>query len=195
MFTGIITDIATIKSVSGTGDIRLEVVTSYNTDDIAIGASIACSGVCLTVVEKAKGLLYFDVSAETLSCTNAVYWKEGTRINLERALKVGDELGGHIVSGHVDGLAEVLGIEPVDDSLKITLRAPDELKIFIAAKGSVTLDGVSLTVNEVKNAKFSVNIIPHTQKETICRDYKPGTKVNLEVDLMARYAGRLLKFK
>jgi riboflavin synthase len=191
MFTGIITDIGLITSLIQNGDLRAEIATNYNTSTIDIGASIACCGVCLTVVEKKQNSFTVDISAETISCTNVGKWEVGTKINLERALKLGDELGGHIVSGHIDGLAEVLGIKPIGDSREIIFAAPDDLKFFIAAKGSVTLDGISLTVNAVNDNQFTVNIIPHTWENTTFGNLNIGTKVNLEIDTMARYVARL----
>jgi riboflavin synthase len=191
MFTGIITDIGTVKAVSREGDTRFDIATHYDMSGVDIGASIACSGACLTVIEKGDGWFAVQASAETLDKTTAGDWDQGTPLNLERALKLGDELGGHIVSGHVDGVCEVLSLEPVGDSLKIDFIAPDNLAKFIAAKGSVTLDGVSLTVNTVDGAVFSVNIIPHTQTETTLGKLQAGQRVNLEIDVLARYVARL----
>ncbi|MEX0695010.1 MAG: riboflavin synthase [Rhodospirillales bacterium] len=191
MFTGIITDIGRIKAVSENGDTRFDIETAYDTETIAIGASIACAGVCLTVIEKGPGWFAVEASGETLAMTTAADWQEGTPLNLERALRIGDELGGHIVSGHVDGVARVLGIAPVGGSLKIDFRVPALLAAFIATKGSVTLDGVSLTVNAVTDRDFSVNIIPHTQTGTTLGQLKPDDRVNLEIDVLARYVARL----
>lgn len=191
MFTGIITDIGIIENIERKGDLRITISTKYNMDNVEIGASIACSGVCLTVVEKQANKFVVDVSGETLSCTTADGWDVGSELNLERALKIGDELGGHIVSGHVDGLAEVTDIKEVGDSHEIFLKAPDDLKFYIAAKGSVTLDGVSLTVNEVNDNIFKINIIPHTWQETTFSNLQTGSKVNLEIDTLARYVARL----
>ncbi len=191
MFTGIITDIGTIKSIHKTGDTRLQIATSYNLDSVDIGASIACSGVCLTVVEKSDGCFIVDVSDETISCTTAANWVESTQLNLERALKMGDELGGHLVSGHVDGTAKVISITKVGDSHEIIFVAPDDLKYFIAAKGSVTLDGISLTVNKVDDNHFTINVIPHTWQHTTFNLLKVGSAVNLEIDMLARYVARL----
>ena len=191
MFTGIITDIGEVQSVTKDGDRRLEIKTSYDLPGVAIGASIACSGVCLTVIEKGDDWFAVQASTETLDCTTAGHWGPGTKLNLERALSMGDELGGHIVSGHVDGLATVSGLEPVDESLKLTFSAPAQLSRFIAAKGSVTIDGVSLTVNSVDGYAFSVNIIPHTQTETTLGKLGVGAFVNLEIDMLARYVARL----
>lgn len=191
MFTGIITDIGRIKTVSMSGDTRFDIATAYDTATIEIGASIACAGVCLTVIEKGQGWFAVEVSGETLEKTTAAGWQAGTPLNLERALKMGDELGGHIVSGHVDGVARVLSTAPVGGSLKIDFQVPEALAAFIATKGSVTLDGVSLTVNAVKDRDFSVNIIPHTQTETTLGQLKPDDRVNLEIDVLARYVARL----
>lgn len=196
MFTGIITDQGRIKSVTKTGDTRFEVETIYDVDTIDIGASIAHSGVCLTVVEKAKtgsqNWFAVEASEETLSLTSASLWKEGTILNLERALKMGDELGGHFVLGHVDGIAEITMKEPEGDSLRFQFRAPKELRKLIAAKGSVVLNGVSLTVNEVEGDVFGVNIIPHTAEETTFGQAEVGDMVNLEVDALARYVAQLM---
>jgi riboflavin synthase len=196
MFTGIITDIGRIRAREVRGDLRLEIETAYDPDSIAIGASIACSGPCLTVVAKGrthngKGWFAVDVSAETQKLTTSGGWTVGDVINLERPLRVGDEIGGHIVSGHVDGVAEILSIAPDGDSKRFRFRAPRELAKFIAPKGSVALDGTSLTVNEVDGDVFGVNIIPHTQSVTTWGHMAAGQKVNLEVDTMARYVARL----
>jgi riboflavin synthase len=196
MFTGIITDIGDIISVEQRGDLRLVVGTAYDMDSVAIGASIACSGVCLTVVEKASGQFAVDASAETVSRTAAGMWSAGNRLNLERALKVGDELGGHIVTGHVDGVGQIVANEPVGDSWKVTVSAPASLSPYIAAKGSITVDGVSLTVNEVTDqadgtAHFTLNIIPHTAEMTTLNDLHPRREVNLEIDVLARYLKRM----
>lgn len=195
MFTGIVTDIGTIRSTEGRGDLRVRIGTSYDAQGIDLGASIACDGCCLTVVDRgtdgAGHWFDVDVSAESLSKTALGRWATGTRINLERALRVGDELGGHIVSGHVDGVAAILSITPEGDSLRYSFRAPDHLARFIAPKGSIALAGTSLTVNEVDGATFGVNLIPHTQTVTTWGDVKAGDTVNLEVDTMARYVARL----
>lgn len=200
MFTGIITDVGSIKNISHQGDARITVNTKFDTTTIDIGASIACSGVCLTVVDKGDDWFSVDASAETLSCTNLGSWSEGSGVNLERALKIGDELGGHIVTGHVDGVGEILSIDPVGDSIKLVFSVPDNLSPYIAEKGSVTINGVSLTVNDVKdNPKkptvFSINIIPHTQEKTTFSEVKNGDKVNLEIDVLARYVARMNDFK
>lgn len=194
MFTGIVTDVGRVVALEQRGDLRARIATGYDPKGIDIGASIACEGVCLTVVARgAEPEPWFDVeiSAETVSKTNLSGWRAGKRLNLERALKVGDELGGHIVSGHVDGLAEVVATRPEGDSLRVTFRAPGDLARFIAPKGSVALNGTSLTVNEVDGAEFGVNLIPHTRAVTTWGEVAPGDRVNLEVDTMARYVARL----
>jgi len=194
MFTGIITDIGLIVELEHRGDLRARVGTSYAPNGIDIGASIACDGVCLTVIERGAGQPnWFDVeiSAETLSKTNLGAWAAGKRVNLERALKVGDELGGHIVSGHVDGQARITAIRDEGDSTRVTLRAPDALAGFIAPKGSVALNGTSLTVNEVEGTDFGINFIPHTKQATTWGDVAVGDMINLEIDTMARYVARL----
>lgn len=195
MFTGIITDVGKVSKIEKSGDTRFVIETSYDPASIAIGASIACDGCCLTVVEKgamnARNWFAVDVSKETLDCTTLGAWAEGRAVNLERAMKVGDELGGHIVSGHVDGVAEIVAIADEGDSKRFTFRAPDNLKKFIAPKGSVTLSGTSLTVNEVDGAMFGINIIPHTQDVTIWGAAQVGDKINLEIDVLARYVARL----
>lgn len=191
MFTGIITDIGTVTVLERDGDLRTRIATGYETAGIDIGASIASDGVCLTVV--ALGADWYDVqiSAETVSKTNLGGWAIGSRVNLERALRVGDELGGHIVSGHVDGVAEVIARTTEGDSTRITLRAPQALARFIAPKGSVALNGTSLTVNEVSGCEFGVNLIPHTLGVTTWGAVKVGDRVNLEIDTLARYVARL----
>jgi riboflavin synthase len=194
MFTGIVTDIGKVLETERRGDLRARIGTSYDVERIDIGASIACDGVCLTVIALGRAPQnWFDVeiSAESLSKTTIGGWTPGKRLNLERALKVGDELGGHIVSGHVDGLAEVVALRPEGDSLRVTFRAPHHLAGFIAPKGSVALNGTSLTVNEVEGTDFGINFIPHTQKATTWDEVALGDKVNLEVDTMARYVARL----
>ncbi|HBC08701.1 MAG TPA: riboflavin synthase [Rhodospirillaceae bacterium] len=193
MFTGIITDVGRVRAIQHADDGRLEIETAFDTGDIAIGASVACSGCCLTVIEKGAGWLAFEASGETRRLTTLGTWHEGTTVNLERALKAGDELGGHIVSGHVDGLAKLMARETEGESLKLTFRAPDALAPFIAAKGSVTLDGVSLTVNTVLARDFTVNIIPHTQEQTTLGGLAVGGAVNLEIDMLARYVARLMQ--
>ncbi|WP_428542611.1 riboflavin synthase [Profundibacter sp.] len=194
MFTGIITDIGQVLAVEMRGDMQARIGTGYDVAGIDIGASIACDGVCLTVVALGTDPQnWFDVqiSAETLDKTNLGKWARGKRINLERALKVGDELGGHIVSGHVDGLAEIIAMQDEGDSTRVTLRAPDALAGFIAPKGSVALNGTSLTVNEVKDTDFGINFIPHTKAATTWGDAAVGDMVNLEIDTLARYVARL----
>ena len=194
MFTGIISDVGTILEVTKMGDTRYVIETSYDSKGIDIGASIACSGVCLTVIEKMETpspRFAVEASAETLNVTTAKKWAVGTKLNLERALKMGDELGGHIVSGHVDGIAEIKSIEPDGDSLRFVFAAPEELAMFIASKGSVTLDGTSLTVNEVRGNNFGVNMIPHTQAVTTWGQSKSGDLINIEIDVLARYVARL----
>ena len=195
MFTGIVTDIGTLRSLERRGDLRARIATGYDTDSIDIGASIACSGVCLTVVQLGPDWFDVEISAETLDKTNIGVWVEGQTINLERALKVGDELGGHIVSGHVDGLAEIVDMRPEGDSVRYTFEAPRALARFIASKGSVALDGTSLTVNEVDGIRFGVNIIPHTQEVTTWGQSKVGDTVNLEIDTLARYVARLAEMQ
>ncbi len=200
MFTGIVTDVGTIRAIEQRGDTRMVITTSYPVERIEIGASIACSGVCLTVVDKgrdADGAAWFavDASAETMNCTTLAACRPGKAINLERPLRVGDELGGHIVSGHVDGMARIAAIRPEGDSLRYTFEPPQELLRYIAPKGSVALDGVSLTVNEVTNRQgggsFGVNIIPHTRQATTFGQLAVGDQVNIEVDTVARYVARL----
>ncbi|MGR3639611.1 riboflavin synthase [Alterinioella nitratireducens] len=191
MFTGIITDIGRIRTLENRGDLRARIETGYDTAGIEIGASIACDGVCLTAVALGGDWFDVDISAETVSKTNIGDWAEGGRINLERALKVGDELGGHIVSGHVDGVAEVVAMRDEGDSTRVTFRAPEDLARFIAPKGSVALNGTSLTVNEVAGRDFGVNLIPHTQEVTTWGLVKQGDRINLEIDTLARYVARL----
>lgn len=196
MFTGIITDIGTVHSIENKeGDWRVCIRTSFDLTQTDIGASIACSGCCLTVVEKTDGAFYVDVSAESLSKTNIGSWETGIKINLEQALKMGDELGGHIVSGHVDGLATVHSIKAENDSWRIVFDAPKELAGMIAPKGSVALNGVSLTVNEVDDTQFGVNIIPHTWENTTFGGLQEGQKAHLEVDMLARYVARALAYQ
>ena len=199
MFTGIISDLGEVLEVVEQADglRRLSVACGYNPETIDIGASIACSGPCLTVVERGRkgnrGYFAVDVAAETLAVTTAGSWRPGTRLNLERSLRAGDELGGHIVSGHVDGVAEIVARDDLPDMARLAVRAPAALARFIASKGSVALDGVSLTVNDVDDDTFSLLIIPHTLKVTTFGWLRAGAKLNLEVDLMARYAARLLQ--
>jgi len=195
MFTGIITDIGTIERVEQRGDLRVAVATAYDTATVDLGASIACSGVCLTVIDKGPNWFTVDVSGETVSRSAQGQWSEGRRLNLERAMKLGDELGGHIVTGHVDGVAEVASVTPAGDSRVIAFRLPRDLAPFVAAKGSVTVDGVSLTVNTVADSTdgttFAVNIIPHTQAVTTLGALEAGQAVNIEIDVLARYLQRM----
>ena len=200
MFTGIITDIGTIRSREDRGDTRLVIGTAYDIGTVDLGASIACSGACLTVVDKgadADGHWFaIDASAETLARTAPGMWDAGRRLNLERALKIGDELGGHIVTGHVDDIGRIVSVEPVGDSVTVTVAAPASLAPHIAPKGSITVDGVSLTVNEVADqpdgeAHFTLNIIPHTQEMTTLDEAAAGRAVNLEIDILARYLARM----
>ena len=191
MFTGIITDVGTIQSLEQQGDLRARITTGYDTSGIDMGASIASDGVCLTVIDLGPDWYDVQISAETVSKTNIAAWVHGKRVNLERALKVGDELGGHIVSGHVDGVAEVVAVTDEGDSTRVQLRAPSELSRFIAPKGSVALNGTSLTVNEVEGDVFGINFIPHTKEVTTWGDVAVGDHVNLEIDTLARYVARL----
>lgn len=200
MFTGIITDIGTVRSAEPRGDLRLTIACGYDMSTIDLGASIACSGVCLTVVDKGEGWFAVDVSAETQARTPTGMWREGARLNLERALRLGDELGGHIVTGHVDAVAEVVGTCPDGDSTRVGVRVPRALGAMIAAKGSITLDGVSLTVNDLRDVDagktdFSVNIIPHTAQNTTLGQIEAGGQLNVEVDVLARYIERMLATK
>ena len=197
MFTGIITDVGRIEAVETRGDLRARIACGFDLAGVDLGASIACSGVCLTVVDKGESWFAVDVSAETQSRTAPGLWAEGAALNLERALKVGDELGGHIVTGHVDGVGEVASIEPVGDSLRLNIVAGPDVARFIAAKGSIALDGVSLTINEVETlpnggVAFSVNIIPHTAAQTSFGAIAPGRRINIEIDILARYLGRMI---
>jgi riboflavin synthase len=197
MFTGIVTDIGTVREAEQRGDLRLRIACGYDMAGVELGASIACSGVCLTVVDKGDTWFAVDVSGETQSRTAAGQWREGSKLNLERSLRLGDELGGHIVTGHVDAVAEVVGVCPDGDSVRLGLSVPRELGSMIAPKGSVALDGVSLTVNEVREAEdgrthFAVNIIPHTAQHTTLHDIVPGRQFNVEVDVLARYVDRML---
>ncbi len=199
MFTGIVSDIGIIDRVEQRGDARVVVTTAYDTATIDLGASIACSGVCLTVIDKGVGWFAVDVSGETVSCTAQGQWTEGKRLNLERAMKLGEELGGHIVTGHIDGIAEVLGVCTEGDSKRVGFRVTPDLAPFLAPKGSITIDGVSLTVNDVSDkddsTHFAVNIIPHTQKMTTLGDLETGTGVNIEIDVLARYLQRMEHYR
>ena len=191
MFTGIITNIGTVQKLEQAGDLRARIATGYDTASIDIGASIASDGVCLTVIALGPDWYDVQVSGETVGKTSLSGWQVGRRVNLERALKVGDELGGHIVSGHVDGVAEVLRVVDEGDSTRVTLRAPAGLARFIAPKGSVALNGTSLTVNDVEGREFGINFIPHTKDVTTWGDVAVGDQVNLEIDTLARYVARL----
>ncbi len=197
MFTGIVTDVGTVRKAEQRGDLRLEIETGYDLGTVDLGASIACSGVCLTVVDKGEDWFAVDVSGETLSRTAKDMWREGAKLNLERSLRLGDELGGHIVTGHVDAVAEVVGVCPDGDSMKVGISVPRQLGPMIAAKGSISLDGVSLTVNDVRDAEdgtthFAVNIIPHTAQETTLNGIAAGRQLNVEVDVLARYIDRMI---
>jgi len=197
MFTGIVTDVGIVRSSEQRGDLRLRIETGYDTSTIDLGASIACSGACLTVVDKGEDWFAVDVSAETRARTAADMWREGAFLNLERSLRLGDELGGHIVTGHVDAVGEVIGTSPDGDSMRIGISVPCELGAMIAAKGSIALDGVSLTVNEVDDAEdglthFEINIIPHTAQHTTLGGLAAGGQLNVEVDTLARYISRMI---
>lgn len=195
MFTGIVSDIGTIESLDQRGDLRVKIKCGYDMSSVDMGASIACSGICLTVVDKGDDWFAVDVSGETLSCTATGQFTTGRRINLERALKVGDELGGHIVTGHVDGVGEVVSSITAGDSREVIIRVPRDLAPYIAAKGSITVDGVSLTVNAVSDedavTQFTLNIIPHTAQVTTLGELQSGRVVNLEIDILARYLARM----
>ncbi len=197
MFTGIITDIGTIAEAEQRGDLRLRIQCGYDMSSVDLGASIACSGVCLTVVDKGADWFAVDLSAETVSRTAKGLWNSGARLNLERSLKLGEEMGGHIVTGHVDGVGEIITAEPVGDSLELTIGAPDELARLIAAKGSITLNGVSLTVNSVSDSddgcRFTINLIPHTAEVTTFDAVAAGQPINIEIDILARYLARMTK--
>ncbi|MBS7546113.1 riboflavin synthase [Ancylobacter oerskovii] len=196
MFTGIVTDIGEVVRIERRNDVRrLTIATAYDTATIDLGASIACAGVCLTVVETQPDAFSVEAAPETLALTTVADWSEGARINLERALKIGDELGGHVVQGHVDGQAEVAAREDLGETTRFTFVAPRALAPFIATKGSVTLDGTSLTVNTVEGERFSCLLIPHTLSHTTWGTVQPGDRVNIEVDMMARYAARLAEFR
>jgi riboflavin synthase len=201
MFTGIITDIGRIEAIEHRGDLRVRIGCRADTADAPLGASIACSGACLTVVDRGEGWFAVDISAESVARTAPGLWREGARLNLERALRIGDELGGHIVTGHVDGIGEILAATPEGDSTRVTISVPRDLAAYFAPKGSVTVDGVSLTVNDVADvaggARIGINIIPHTAAHTTLdptanRDpLAPGRQVNLEIDVLARYLARM----
>ena len=197
MFTGIVTDVGTVRSAEQRGDLRLVIATGYDMDSVDLGASIACSGACLTVVDKGDDWFAVDVSGETVSKTAADRWREGARLNLERSLRLGDEVGGHIVTGHVDAVGTVVGVCPEGDSKRVGIAVPRALAPMIAAKGSVALDGVSMTVNDVRDAEdgathFSVNVIPHTAANTTLGELDRGRQLNVEVDVLARYIDRML---
>lgn len=196
MFTGIITDIGTIRSIEQRGDLRIVIETGYDTTTVATGASIACSGACMTVVEKGPGWFAVDMSGESVSRTAPGLWTAGGKLNLERAMKIGDELGGHIVTGHVDGIGQVVSVDRIGDSWRVVIAAPDAVAPYVATKGSITVDGVSLTVNDVVDqsdgtAHFALNIIPHTAAVTTLGALKAGSCVNLEIDILARYLARM----
>jgi len=196
MFTGIVTDVGTVRSAEQRGDIRLQITCGYDVATVDLGTSIACSGVCLTVVDKGKDWFGVDLSAETVSRTAADLWREGAKLNLERSLRMGDELGGHIVTGHIDAVGKVFEASPEGDSMRITVEVPANLGPMIAAKGSISLDGVSLTVNRVEDAgdvtRFTANLIPHTARETTFGEVPAGRQLNVEVDVLARYIHRML---
>jgi riboflavin synthase len=199
MFTGIITDVGRVAAVEQRGDLRLRIACGYDMDSVDLGASIACSGVCLTVVDKGADWFAVDVSAETLKRTAPRLFEQGARLNLERALRLGDELGGHIVTGHVDGVGEVEGVAETGGSLRVAIVAGPEIATYVATKGSITLDGVSLTINEIDNlsdgVRFTVNIIPHTAARTTLCDLAPGRRLNIEIDVLARYIGRMMELR
>ena len=199
MFTGIVTDIGTVRALDPRGDLRVRIGTGYDVGDLDLGASVACDGCCLTVVDRgedgAGGWFAVDVSAESLARTRLGDWREGTRVNLERSLRLGDEMGGHIVSGHVDGVARLVATRDEGDSTRFTFEVPAELARYVASKGSVALNGTSLTVNEVDGTRFGVNVIPHTQAVTTWGDAREGDRINLEIDTLARYVARLREFE
>jgi riboflavin synthase len=199
MFTGIISDVGRVVAAEERGDLRLRIACGYDMAGVDLGASIACSGVCLTVVDKGEDWFAVDLSAETRARSVPDLWREGARLNLERALRLGDELGGHIVTGHVDAVGEVEAAVDVGGSVRVTILAPAELESLIAPKGSITLDGVSLTVNEVEpvsdGIRFALNIIPHTAQQTSFGGIAAGRRVNIEIDILARYIGRLIELR
>jgi riboflavin synthase len=197
MFTGIVTDVGRVRNAEQRGDLRLVIESGYDMASVDLGASIACSGVCLTVVDKGEDWFAVDVSSETMSRTAPDRWQKGARLNLERALRLGDELGGHIVTGHVDAVGTVVGTCPDGDSVRVGISVPRALGAMIAAKGSVTLDGASMTVNDVRDAEdgsthFSIKVIPHTGQHTTLGDLDTGRQLNVEVDVLARYLDRML---
>ncbi len=193
MFTGIVSDLGEVTEISGKGDVLFRIKTTFDAQQVPIGASIAHNGVCLTVIERGPDWFAVQASAETLDKTTLGDWRPGSRVNLERAMRIGDELGGHIVSGHVDGVGTVTAIRPENESLRYSFAVPEALKRYIAPKGSIAIDGVSLTVNEVEGIHFGVNIIPHTRAVTTFGSYVVGSRVNLEIDMLARYVARLLE--
>jgi riboflavin synthase len=192
MFTGIVTDVGTVAAIVRTGDTRFDIRTRFDMASVPVGASIACAGVCLTVIERGSDWFAVTVSGETLSRTTLGGWGEGSPVNLERSLRLGDELGGHLVTGHIDGTATIVSIGEEGDSWRVVFEAPPELARYIAEKGSVTIDGVSLTVNEVSGPRFGVNLIPHTLAVTTLGRNRPGDRVNIEIDIIARYVARLV---
>src|SRR5690242_8390816 len=197
MFTGIVTDVGTVRSAEQRGDLRLVIETNYDMDTVELGASIACSGACLTVVDKGEDWFAVDLSGETVSKTASDHWREGARLNLERSLRLGDEMGGHIVTGHVDAVGTVMDVTPEGDSKRLAIAVPRSLASMIAAKGSVALDGVSMTVNEVGDgedgtSRFTVNVIPHTAQNTTLGELAANQQLNVEVDVLARYIDRML---
>ena len=191
MFTGIVTHIGSVRQIIKGGDTRLEITVPFETGDLDIGASVACSGACMTVIEKGADWFAVSVSGESLAKTTLGRWHRGTAVNLERALKAGDEMGGHIVSGHVDGVGALVSMAREGDSTRMTFEAPESLRQFIASKGSITIDGISLTVNDVGSTTFDINVIPHTQVVTTLGERQVGDAVNLEIDMLARYVARL----
>lgn len=200
MFTGIVSDIGTITKVEERGDLRLVISCHYDMSSVDIGASIACSGACLTVVDKGSDWFAVDISAESISKTAKSMWSQGSKLNLERALKVGDELGGHIVTGHVDAVGDIVSVETEGDSHPVRIHAPADIAPYLAPKGSITVDGISLTVNTVDDQQdgstiFGLNIIPHTASVTTFADLKAGDQVNLEIDILARYLSRMEKLR
>jgi len=196
MFTGIVTDVGTVRKAEQRGDLRLTIGCGYDMDSVDLGASISCSGTCLTVVDKGEDWFAVDLSGETVSRTAADHWREGAKLNLERSLRMGDELGGHIVTGHVDAVGEVADVVAEGDSTRVTVKVPSDLGPMIAPKGSIALDGVSMTVNDVRAADgatlFSVNVIPHTAQNTTLGELTAGRQLNVEVDVLARYIERML---
>jgi riboflavin synthase len=196
MFTGIVTDVGTVRSAEQRGDLRLVIATSYDMGSVELGASIACSGACLTVVDKGEDWFAVDVSGETVSKTAPEHWREGARLNLERSLRLGDEIGGHIVTGHVDAVGQVAKVTAEGDSKRVEIQVFRSLGPMIAAKGSVALDGVSMTVNDVRDSEdatqFSVNVIPHTANHTTLGEMDDGRQLNVEVDVLSRYIDRML---